>query len=247
MTATVMRLAAGLPSTLVLWDVDHTLIENGGVSNETYALAFELITGMPPAVRPVTDGRTDFQIMRELLSANSVSTDGYDDIDQFADSLKDAMKCKAPELPDRGYVLPGALEALRMLNQCPAVIQSVLTGNIAFNASAKLSPFDLERWLDLTVGGYGSDDTVRANLVNVARQKVHDKYQLEFDSASTVLVGDTPLDVKAAHAGGAQVIAVATGRYSVDELDQAGADVVLASLRSLEDFVRALAGVRTKK
>jgi hypothetical protein len=55
---------AHLPETFVLWDVDHTLIENGGVSKETYALAFELLTGCVPSVRPATDGRTDFQIMR---------------------------------------------------------------------------------------------------------------------------------------------------------------------------------------
>jgi phosphoglycolate phosphatase len=49
-----------LPETLILWDVDHTLIENGGVSKATYALAFELLTGHAPSVRPSIDGRTDF-------------------------------------------------------------------------------------------------------------------------------------------------------------------------------------------
>ena len=30
---------------LLLWDVDHTLIENSGVSKAVYARAFEMMTG----------------------------------------------------------------------------------------------------------------------------------------------------------------------------------------------------------
>ena len=59
-------------------------------------------------------------------------------------------------------------------------------------------------------------------------------------SDDTVLVGDTPLDVKAAHDGGARVVAVASGPYGAAELEQAGADVVLADLADAE---RAIAAV----
>jgi phosphoglycolate phosphatase-like HAD superfamily hydrolase len=45
-----------------------------------------------------------------------------------------------------------------------------------------------------------------------------------------VLVGDTPLDVAAGRAGGARVVAVATGPYSVAELRATGADAVLPNL-----------------
>lgn len=246
MTAMAYELAAELPSTLVLWDVDHTLIENGGVSKETYALAFELLTGVAPAVQPTTDGRTDFQIMRELLVANSIAADKYVGISQFEHVLVDAMKSKVRELPERGYVLAGVVEVLKTLASVPTVIQSVLTGNIALNALAKLSPFALTSWFDLDVGGYGSDDIVRANLVEAARCKVQRKYGTTFDSSSTVLVGDTPLDVEAAHNGGARVIAVATGVYGVEILERAGADVTLNSLEDLEAFVHALVDVRSR-
>src|ERR1700716_3627010 len=102
MTESSTHLMAVLPRTLVLWDVDHTLIENGGVSKETYARAFELLTGRQPSVRPVTDGRTDFQIMRELLAANSIDVDDFTEIRQFADELKAAMEEKKVGLPERG-------------------------------------------------------------------------------------------------------------------------------------------------
>lgn len=237
---------AHLPKTLVLWDVDHTLIENGGVSKATYALAFELLTGQTPRVRPTTDGRTDFQIMRELLEANSVPADHYVEIGQFEGVLLRAMKEQAPELPKRGHVLPGVLDALAALSTVPGVVQSVLTGNIEPNAHAKLHAFDLDARVDMEVGGFGSDDEVRSKLVDAARSKVAAKYGVTFDRSSTVLVGDTLLDVKAAHDGDAKVISVATGRYSTGELADAGADAVLDSLADLNRFLDTLAAVRDR-
>ena len=62
-----------MPPTLVLWDVDGTLIDNGGVSREMYLRAFELITGEVPSVGPVTEGRTDFLILRDLPADNGVT------------------------------------------------------------------------------------------------------------------------------------------------------------------------------
>lgn len=237
-------LLTDLPRTLVLWDVDHTLIENGGVSKATYARAFELLTGRAPDVRPQTDGRTDFTIMHELLVANSVDADQFTEIGQFADVLKSAMSEKAPELPMRGYVLPGVVDALTALSAAQTVTQSVLTGNIDVNAFAKLHPFGLDKWLDLEVGGFGSDDIVRSKLVDASRRKVRAKYGVEFDRSSTVLVGDTLLDVKAAHDGDAKVIAVATGVYTVAQLTDAGADAVVESLADLDRFAETLLAVR---
>jgi phosphoglycolate phosphatase-like HAD superfamily hydrolase len=234
-----------LPQTLVLWDVDHTLIENGGVSKATYARAFEALTGRPPAVRPMTDGRTDFQIMLELLTANDIEPDRFADNDRMTDILEAAMLEMAPELSKRGNVLSGVVEVLRKLGNVPAAIQSVLTGNISSNAFVKLHAFDLDKWVDLEVGGFGSDDIVRSKLVDASRRKVAAKYGVEFDRASTVLIGDTLLDVKAAQDGGAKVIAVATGVYTVDQLTEAGADAVLESLADLDRFAATLLAVRT--
>jgi phosphoglycolate phosphatase len=240
-----VSIVAHLPKTLILWDIDHTLIENGGVSKATYALAFELLAGRAPSARPATDGRTDFQIMHELLSANSVDTEKYVEITQFEGVLAEAMERNAPQLPQRGHILLGVIEVLTALSTMPSIVQSVLTGNIASNARAKLSAFNLDGWFDLDVGGYGSDDTIRSNLVNAARRKVLKKYGTASDRSSTILIGDTPLDVKAAREGGARIIAVATGVYSTSQLIEAGADVTLDSLADLNRFTITLVDLRT--
>ena len=117
------------------------------------------------------------------------------------------------------------------------MVQSLLTGNLAANAAVKLGAFGLERWLDLEVGGYGSDPhEARSDLVGwPASGRV--RYARPDD---TVLVGDTPLDVKAAHDAGARVVAVASGPYGTAELEQAGADVVLSDLSDTERAVAAV-------
>jgi phosphoglycolate phosphatase len=108
--------------------------------------------------------------------------------------------------------------------------QSVLTGNIRPLAAAKLAAAGLGEHLDLDVGAYGDVHEVRAELVPVARQAAQAAYGADFGGQSTVLIGDTPLDVAAALATGARAVGVATGSFSAADLAAAGAHIVLPDL-----------------
>lgn len=222
---------------LLLWDVDHTLIENSGVSKAVYARTFQMMTGRAPDVQPGTDGRTDHEIVRNLFTANGVAFTAEDDR-SYQSALIDAMGELHPRLMRDGFVLPGVLEVLEAVSQIPGIVQSVLTGNIRPNAEAKLRLLgDHARVLDLDVGGYGSDDLRRPRLVGAAQRKASQKYGVVFGSSSTVLVGDTERDVAAALEGGALIVAVATGVTSQEQLRQAGAHVVLPDLADAPGFV----------
>jgi phosphoglycolate phosphatase len=228
---------------LVLWDVDHTLIENNGVNKETYARAFELLTGRRAEHRAETDGRTEPEIMRNMLTAHGIEPTG-DYLDRVVEVLEVATAANASRLRDRGHELPGARDALAALQGMPGIIQSVLSGNTRPNAHTKLSAFGLHEYLDFEVGGYGSDDEVRANLVRVAQERASAKYGVSFDPAATVLVGDTPRDVRAGLDGGAHVVAVASGSDDMDTLRNEGADVVLPDLRDTQAVVCAVTQFR---
>src|SRR5262245_35131459 len=194
-------------SLLVLWDIDHTLTENHGVNKKIYALAFEMLTGRRAEHPARTDGRTEPEIMRNMLLAHEIEpTPDY--LSRVPTVLESATSLKAKELRDRGHELPGARSTLSALQSSPGIIQSVLTGNIKPNAVVKLSTFNLHGFIDFEVGGYGSDDDVRANLVSFAQERATDKYGVRFDKTNTVLIGDTPRDVQAGRTGGAHVIAV---------------------------------------
>lgn len=223
---------------LLRWDVDHTLIENSGVSKETYALTYQKLTGEAPSVRPGTDGRTDREIMRNLFDAN----DAEQPSDAAVESaLLEAGKELAGELLSRGYLLPGVPEALERVSETPGVVQSALTGNLRPNAENKLAVLGgAEHWLDLDIGGYGSDHIVRSELVSIAQQRAAAKHGVAFERDSTVLVGDTVRDVEAAQKGGARIVAVATGVATENDLHVAGADAVLRDLSDTDAFMDAV-------
>jgi phosphoglycolate phosphatase-like HAD superfamily hydrolase len=226
--------------TLVLWDIDHTLIENGGVNREAFALAFQLLTGRPAKEPVETDGRTELAVIRLLFNRHGLPPP--EDGARAQQALVDALAAKAEQLRERGTVLPGAEASLRLIGGRRDVIQSVLTGNLRANAVLKLAAFGLDRHMDLDVGAYGSDDPVRTRLVAVAQARAEARYGVRFDRENTVLIGDTQRDVRAGLEGGARVVAVATGTASLEELRSAGADVTLANLTAPDAVLDAIIG-----
>jgi phosphoglycolate phosphatase-like HAD superfamily hydrolase len=177
-------------------------------------------------------GRTDRQIALAMLGESE------DSLPRLMAELVGALERRAEAIRREGRALPGAEDVLRTLAGRDGVVQSLLTGNLAANAAVKLGAFGLERFLDLEVGGYGSDPhEARSDLVAVARERATTKYA---PPRETVLVGDTPLDVRAAHEAGARAVGVASGPYGVEDLRGAGADSVL---EDLNDVARAVAAV----
>ncbi|HKE97919.1 MAG TPA: haloacid dehalogenase-like hydrolase [Actinomycetes bacterium] len=230
---------------LVLWDVDGTLVDVGGVGAEAFDAAFEAVLGRVPdaplAGMVSMAGRTDHEITLEVLALHGVA-DGERHLPAFATALVRALADRIDQVRANGRALPGAARALAALHRRPEVLQSLLTGNVEANALAKLAAFGLERYLDLEVGGYGSDHRRRPELVAVARRRAEAKHGVAFGPDQTVLIGDTPLDVAAGVQGGARVVAVATGRFGAGELAAAGADAVLEDLCDTAGVLAAVLG-----
>ncbi|MFJ4918759.1 HAD family hydrolase [Streptomyces sp. NPDC088725] len=226
-------------TTLVLWDIDYTLLVSGPAGRSVYPRAFAALTGTEAPSTVPTEGRTEPAIMAELLAVHGV-TDIRDK--DAADAMITALRDAAPQLLSQGRRLPGALECLTALHGDPRGVQSLLTGNLRTNAELKLSTFGLDGLVDFEAGAYGSDDSHRPRLVALAQRRAGDRYGTVFDRDNTVLVGDTLRDVAAGREGGARVVAVATGQDGAEELLAAGADVVLPDLRDTELVVRTLLG-----
>ncbi|MEV0469642.1 HAD hydrolase-like protein, partial [Streptomyces prunicolor] len=129
--------------------------------------------------------------------------------------------------------------ALKALATDPEICSSVLTGNIAANARVKLKAFGIDGLLDMSVGGYGEDSEDRAGLVDAARARIHTAHGVAM-TTPTVLIGDTPRDVRAAHDTGAHCIGVASGIHSVAELRAAGADFVVPDLTDTDGLLAHL-------
>jgi phosphoglycolate phosphatase len=221
---------------LLMWDIDLTLLYAGGVAQLAFMAAFEAAFGHPPRRDMRFAGRTDLDTMGEALARHGL--DGTH-LASFLDRYATEFASRAHLITERGYPLPGAAQALAALSGLTHVVQTSVTGNIAPVARAKLAAFDLAAPLDLTVGGFGDEDAVRANLVAASRHRAEHRYG---DFAEVVVIGDTPHDVAAALACGVTAIGVATGPYRADELHAAGARTVLESLADVTTVVDLLAG-----
>lgn len=225
---------------LVLWDVDHTLVNAGGVGRIFYARAFEAVTGRAlTEIAPMT-GRTERAIITDTLKLNGVS-DPDVLFDNFYSALGEAAEGAIDQIRETGRALPGAAEAITAFDGAHAV-QSLVTGNIRPIAIAKLRAFNLADSIDFEVGGYGDDGHDRADLVRFARERAEAKYGTSFAGKRTFIIGDTPHDITGAHGAGAYAIGVATGGSSADELKAAGADLVVSGLTELDALRGAILG-----
>ncbi|MFE7591922.1 HAD family hydrolase [Kitasatospora sp. NPDC057512] len=224
---------------IVLWDIDHTLIENAGVSKEIYASAFATLTGAPPTGPASTEGRTDRLIMRAMFHRQNLPEPDWPTVEA---ALARAGEEHFRDLSRRGMALPGVPDILKAASDQTDWMSSVLTGNIAANARMKLSAFALDHLLDLNVGAYGDDAEQRPDLVAVARERVR-RYRGLPDDTPVVLVGDTPRDVEAALATGSGIIAVASGIHSQAELEAAGAPIALPDLSGTAGLLNLLENV----
>ncbi len=221
-----------MSSFLVLWDVDYTLVNAYGVGRNLYRAVFAGLYGRElPAVADGASmaGRTDRAIALEVLELAGVP-DPRGQVGRFEAALGRLAPGVTGVVAATAKPLPGAEAALAALAQVPGVVQSVLTGNVRPLAEAKLAPLGLSTHLDLDVGAYGNEHEIRSELVHLARDRAAAAYGRDFGGQASVLIGDTPLDIEAALATGARAVGVATGQFSLAELQATSAHAVLPDL-----------------
>ncbi|MET9077024.1 haloacid dehalogenase-like hydrolase [Streptomyces sp. NPDC004232] len=219
---------------LVLWDIDHTLIDTRGVGRRLSAAAFEEVTGQAMRQQAKIDGVTEAVIFRETAKLHGLTTDRAN-FERFAAALTAQHIRHAGELREQGHALPGAAAALDAL-AAAGLRQTVVSGNVRAVAEIKLNVFGLDTHIHWDGGAYGEDADLRPGLVKLALTRS------PVAAPETVLIGDTPADVEGGLATGVRVIAVATGRSSAEELRAAGAHVVIPDLTDSESLLKLITG-----
>ncbi len=217
-----------------MWDIDYTLLRGGGLANRAWQTAFTELTGVPWRATPNFGGRTDLDVCAEVFSVHGV-TDCTPE--RFFARYVQEVHVNRHLFAEQGALMPGVREVLGRLGDDPTVVQTLVTGNVPEVAAAKVAAFELSAAFDAEVGGYGTDDSVRATLVRRSRERAEAKYGEEFRA---VVIGDTQNDVTAALANGAIAIGVATGATSMEDLVLAGAHAVLQDVCDVVAAVRVL-------
>ncbi|NLE23633.1 MAG: HAD family hydrolase [Actinobacteria bacterium] len=231
-----------MPDRLVLFDIDCTLIDAHGAGGRAIIRAIKDVYGVEGELGDYSfHGRTDPGIISDLAALwgagepdAAASADGTQP--EVVHELVEAMGTPAALIERRvdeciaRYLdalreeiarvdvetLPGIRELVTALAADRRALVGLLTGNVAEGARLKLEPTGL---LPLfKVGAYGSDSALRADLPAVAVARAERLHGRRFRGKDVVVIGDTPADIECGASLGVTAVAVATGRYSVDEL-----------------------------
>jgi phosphoglycolate phosphatase len=180
-------------------------------------------------------GKTDPQIMRELLERSGVPTV------TVARELNEALTSYEALYLSRLHLaqvrpLPGAKELIVRLTAgaSPRPLLGILTGNLRGLIAPKLEAAGIPPAC-FRVIACGSDDPDRGKLPAIAAERAELHLATLLSPDEVVIVGDTPADVACARRFGAHSVAVATGDYNCEQLQASKPDHVLATLLAWDD------------
>jgi phosphoglycolate phosphatase-like HAD superfamily hydrolase len=212
---------------IVLFDIDGTLVSTGGAGAVAWRRAFDDLYGIPADIGQFTDaGMTDPDVGAKTFEAVL-------DREPTPRELAQLIQRRLEYLPEavaesEGYrVLPGVPERLRQLSRDGHLL-GLITGNGDGAAHVKLARGDLNRWF--TFGAYATAGVDRPGIVRRAVERGEAMLGRDVPNSDIYVVGDTPLDVQAAHAVECTAIGVATGHFDAEALRDVGADHVLETL-----------------
>ncbi|WP_367872254.1 HAD family hydrolase [Luteolibacter sp. Populi] len=211
---------------LWLFDIDGTLVDTGGAGMRALQEATaECFGGEGPALDLA--GSTDLGVLAGILAHFDLDH-GAAEEDRFFAAYLRHLEQHLAQGGFPGRVLPGAAELLDELAKRGDVTVGLLTGNIAAGAGAKMRHYGLDR--HFAFGAYGCDHADRNLLGPVALERAAVHAGCGFSPEETLVIGDTPKDIACAKAMGARCLAVATGKFSAEQLRAAGADRVVLGL-----------------
>jgi phosphoglycolate phosphatase len=215
--------------TLLLFDIDGTLLLSGGAG----------IRAMNRAGKEIFNNEFTFDGIEvsggldPLLFNEAARRFGIPDPETYHDAFRTLyIRLLHEELTAgsaRAHALPGVLALLDELQSCDDLVLGLLTGNYRQAAPYKLASVGIANAV-FKVAVYGDDAPNRAALVALAIEEYQRGGAILTNPREVVVIGDTPKDIDCAHANGGRCVAVATGRYSLQELISAGADLALSDL-----------------
>jgi phosphoglycolate phosphatase len=230
--------------TLVLFDVDGTLVNTAGAGRRALERSFQAVFGLDDiaaaAARVRFDGKSDPTIIADIARESGVALPEierrYPDLQRaYLDALRDELSRPDP----RRRTMPGVLPLLEILVARADVVLGLVTGNIEEGARAKLDVFGLNRFF--AGGGFSSDHPDRAEIARIAHERLSRRARHRFPPRQVMVVGDTELDVACARANGFVAIAVESGWIPRERLEAAAPDALFSDLT---DTAAVLAAMR---
>jgi phosphoglycolate phosphatase len=224
------------PRRLLLFDIDGTLVNTGGAGVMSLRNMVQQRFGVADDLRDIEiAGKTDRAIIRDIL--RKYDTDpSEENIFQFARMYIADLRNELPRC--RGRVLPGVNKLLRRLQSQAHIVLALLTGNLKRSAQLKLEHYGL--WHFFEFGAFADDHQDRNELGAFAHRRAREKHNHDFDSADIDVIGDTGHDIACGKAFGARTIAVATGSWPRERLQECEPHFLFDDLSEVDKVIDAL-------
>jgi phosphoglycolate phosphatase-like HAD superfamily hydrolase len=226
---------------LILWDIDGTLVSCGPSGRLALETGARLAAGLEAAPHVAMSGKTDPQIIAEMLTLAGLSPQDIARLMPLA--LAEAERTLAGQedsLRQEGVVHPGVPELLVRLSTANGVRQTLVTGNLANNANLKVSAFGLDGVFDFPVGAYGTDHAERDCLVPIALDRVRQLRGETHLPEEVWVIGDTRHDLSCARVAGVRCLIVGTGRDGFESVRDLDADAVVEDLADTSRILETL-------
>ena len=223
---------------LVLFDIDGTLMITGGATSRAILRAFQAIHGDTVEWGGVTVGTLDPQIYEQLAKYNGIESPG-DAYEAYRERYLKEMAAELERAASDITILPGIASLLKLLHEREHVTLGLLSGNLRKAAMLKITAAGFDpTWFDVKV--FAEDGVTRDDLPHAALKQWSDLVGPTVDPCHALIVGDTPRDIQCARAAGIQVFSVATGHYTLDQLREHEPDMLLADLSDSSSLLSLL-------
>lgn len=224
---------------LVLFDIDGTLITSKRAGLHAMSEAVAEVCGRAPDVSSVSiAGRLDPLILAEIITAAGVEPT-HENMTASRALYREKLDVRLSE-PGIGRVLPGVQELLDRLLALDSCDLGLVTGNFQETGRLKLDHCGIDHSV-MHFNGFGDDCPVspphRRQLPAVAVGRHAETRGAPLPDERVIVIGDTPADVDCAHHNGYRALAVATGMYSREVLQETGADLTVDDLSRTDDLI----------
>ncbi len=227
-----------MTKTLLLFDIDGTLLLTGGAGKIAFEEAFEELFDISNVWKNLDPhGKTDPAIFDEVATRELGRLLTPGEFDLLMERYEEIFEERIQQSP-HFELMPGVIDILEHLSRDPSIFLALATGNFEGAGRMKLKRGGVEHYF--MTGGFGNDAREREKIVLAAVAYSEELAKKSFEKSRIFVIGDTEYDIAAAKKAGTRSIAVLTNGRTRKHFEQVPPDHILEDLTDISTFLACL-------